>query len=192
MTGTARRVAAFAVIGLVLVVLLLSHRFGRAEPTADYRPALAPGALETGCFPLPGGATLDIDHQVRWDGDLDRDGVTRRRLVGQYDEIDEPEALAAIVADFVEAGFVASRRPAPYDAVLGKPGAEGLDVVRVQVAQLAGIEEDTIVRGNFVLDLPVAELSPDAPAVCRNREVTKRWPPFPDPPPPLNHLVGTS
>ncbi len=173
--GKARRIGALAGIGLVIAVLLLSHRIGRAEPTGDYRPEVPPDALATGCFPLPGGATLDFGYQIRHDGDVEVDGELRRRLVGQYDEIDEPEALEAIVADFVEAGFLASQRPAPYDAVLRKPGDDGTDVVRVTVEQLPGIEEETLVRGTFELDLPVAEAAPDAPAVCSDPRATKRW-----------------
>lgn len=169
------RVRAGALIGAVavLAVLLLSHRFGRAEPTGDYRPELPPDALATGCFPLPGGAELDFAYQVRRDGDVEIDGELRRLLVGQYDEIDEPEALAAIVADFTEAGFVPVKRPAPYDAVLRQPG--GADVVRVTVEQLPGIEEDTLVRGTFELDLPVVRARPDAPEVCSDPKSTKRW-----------------
>ncbi|WP_322937667.1 hypothetical protein [Nocardioides bizhenqiangii] len=175
MMGKARRIGALAGIGLVIAVLLLSHRIGRADPTGDYRPDLPPDALATGCFPLPGGVTLDFGYQIRRDGDVEVDGELRRRLFGQYDEIDESEALEVIVADFVEAGFVASRRPAPYDAVLRKPGAGRADVVRVSVEQLSGIEEDTLVRGTFELDLPVAKASPDAPAVCSDPRATKRW-----------------
>lgn len=189
--GTRRRVATLAGIGLVLVVLMLSHRFGRAEPTADYRPALPPDALATGCFPLPGGATLDFGYQVRRDGDVEVGDGMRRRLVGQYDEIDEDEALTAIVADFVEAGFVAARRPAPYHAVLREPGARPPAVVRVMVEQLPDVREDTLVRGVFVLDLPVVELPADAPAVCGNRQSTKRWRMFSDLPRPFDDLVGS-
>jgi hypothetical protein len=174
-TGKARRMGASAGIVLVLVVLLLSHRFGRAVPTEDYRPDVPPDALATGCFPLPGGATLDFGYQVRHDGDVEIDGETRRVLVGQYDEIDASEALHAIVADFVEAGFVASTRPVPYDAVLRQPGAGGVDVVRVMVAELPGIDHDTIVRGTFELDLPVVKARPEAPAVCSDPRATKRW-----------------
>ena len=88
--GKARRLGALAGIGIILAVLLLSHRFGRAEPTGSYRPVLAPDALENGCFPLPGGATLDFAYQIRRDGDREIGGEMRRLLVGQYDEIDEP------------------------------------------------------------------------------------------------------
>lgn len=160
---------------VVLAVLLMSHRFGRAEPTGDYRPDLPPDALATGCFPLPGGTTLDFGYQVRRDADVEVDGELRRVLVGQYDELDEAEALDAIVADFAEAGFVASRRPAPYDAVLRRPGAERGDVVRVTVEQLPGIEADTLVRGTFELDLPVVQPRPRAPEVCTDPKSTKRW-----------------
>lgn len=173
--GKARRIGALAGIGLVIVVLLLSHRFGRADPTGDYRPDVPPDALATGCFPLPGGVTLDFGYQIRRDGDVEVDGELRRRLVGQYDEIDEAEALDAIVADFIEAGFVASKRPAPYDAVLRKSADGRAELVRVSVDQLDGIEEDTLVRGTFELDLPVARLSADAPAVCSDPRATKRW-----------------
>lgn len=173
--GKARRIGALAGIGIILAVLLLSHRFGRAEPTGSYRPELAPDALEIGCFPLPGGAALDFVYQIRRDGDREIGGEMRRLLVGQYDEIDEPEALDAIVADFVEAGFVASGRPSPYDAVLRKPSAGRVDVVRVSVEQFSGIEEDTLVRGTFELDLPAVELSADAPAVCSDPKATKRF-----------------
>ena len=174
MTGTARRTGALAGIALVLVVLLLSHRFGRAEPTGDYRPDIPLDGLKAGCYPLPNGVTLDFGYQVRHDGDVEVDGEARRRLTGQYDELDEPEALEAIVADFVEAGFVASKRPAPYEAVLRQPGAGRADLVRVTVAQLPGIEEDTLVRGTFELDLPVTEARSDAPE-CSDPRVTKRW-----------------
>lgn len=171
--GKAQRIGALAGIGLVLVLLLLSHRFGRAEPTGAYRPELPPDTLATGCFPLPGDVTFDFGYQIRRDGDFEIDGEPRRVLQGQYDEIDAPEALDAIVADFAEAGFVPSEEPAPYDAVLTDPG--GGDVVRVVVAQLPGIEEDTLVRGSFVLDLPVVEAAADAPAACGDPAVTKRW-----------------
>ena len=175
MTGNARRIGAVAGLALLLAVLLLSHRFGRAEPTGDYRPVVPPDALTNGCYPLPGGVTLDFGYQVRRDGDVEIDGEQRRLVVGQYDEIDEPEALAAIVADFVEAGFVEAERPAPYDAVLRKNGPDGSEVVRVTVAQLEDIEEDTLVRGTFELDLPVAELGPGAPEICSDPRSTKRW-----------------
>jgi hypothetical protein len=171
--GKAQRIGALAGIGLVLVLLLLSHRFGRAEPTGAYRRDLPPDALATGCFPLPGDVTFDFGYQIRRDGDVEINGEPRRILQGQYDEIDEPEALDAIVADFVRAGFVAYEQPAPYDAVLREPGRG--DVVRVVVAQLPGIEEDTLVRGTFVLDLPVLEAPADARAVCGNPAATKRW-----------------
>jgi hypothetical protein len=172
--GTSRRTGALAGIVVVLVVLLLSHRFGRAEPTADYRPDLPPDALATGCYPLPGDASLDFAYQVRSDGDVEVDGELRRVLVGQYDEIDAPAALAAIVDDFTEVGFVASERPAPYDAVLHLPGGGPAEEVRVTVEQLPGIEEDTIVRGTFELDLPVAELASDD-EICADPRSTKRW-----------------
>ena len=168
MTGKVRLVAVLA----VLVVLLLSHRFGRAEPTADYRPVLPPDALTNGCYPLPGDVRFDFPYQVRTDGDVETSAGLRRQLVGQYDEIDEPEALASIVDAFRDAGFSELADPGEHDAVLRKPG-EG--VVRVQVEQLPDVEEDTIVRGTFELDLPVARRQPDAPEICDDPKSTKRW-----------------
>jgi hypothetical protein len=166
---------ALAGVVVVLVVLLLSHRFGRAEPTGAYRPAVPPAALTTGCYPLPGDATLEFAHQVRRDGDVEVGGELRRILVGQYDEIDETGALAAIVTAFEEVGFVASPWPAPYDGVLQRAGARGVDTVGVLVEQLPGIEDDTIVRGRFVLVLPVVTTPPGAPEVCSDSSSTKRW-----------------
>jgi hypothetical protein len=166
---------ALAGIVAVLAVLLLSHRFGRADPTEDYRPVVPPDALTNGCYPLPGDVRFSFGYQIRLDGDVRVDGELRRRLIGQYDELDAPEALDAIVADFAAAGFVAARRPAPYGAVLREPGAGRHEIVRVMVEQLRDIEEDTIVRGTFELDLPVVEPPKDAPDVCSQPKSTKRW-----------------
>lgn len=157
---------------VVLVILLLSHRFGRADPTEDYRPELPPDALTNGCFPLPGDVRLDFPYQVRSDGDVETEEGLRRHLVGQYDEIDRAEALASIVDDFRDAGFTEVPESGEHDAVLRHPD-EG--VVRVQVEQLPDIEEDTLVRGTFELDLPVARKHPDAPEVCDDPKSTKRW-----------------
>jgi hypothetical protein len=159
----------------VLVVLLLSHRFGRADPTEDYRPALPPDPLATGCYPLPGDARLDFPYQVRRDGDVTTPDGPRRLLVGQYDEIDETEAVDAIVASFTGVGFRLEGDPGSYDAVLRRPGSDPDQVVRVQVEPLPGIGDDTLVRGTFELDLPVHRLALDAPDVCRDPRSTKRW-----------------
>jgi hypothetical protein len=164
-----------AAIALALVLVLLSHRFGRAEPDGGYRPDLPPDALASGCFPLPGDVTFDFGYQVRGDTDVDRGGVVRRIVQGQYDGIDEPEALAAIVSGFAEAGLVASEQPAPYDAVLVEPGADPDVVVGVVVSQLNGIEDDAIVRGTFVLDLPVIETPARDAEECHDPAITKRW-----------------
>ncbi|KAA1419528.1 hypothetical protein F0U44_13975 [Nocardioides humilatus] len=175
MLGMGRRTVALAASAVVLVVLLLSHTFGRAEPTGDYRPDLPADALATGCFPLPGDTRLTFGYQVRHDGDVEVDGELRRRLVAQYDELDDTEALAAIVADFEDAGFVASQRPAPYDAVLRAPGSGRGEVVRVMVEALPDTDDDTLVRGTFELDLPVVKAAKDD-AVCSDPKATKRWP----------------
>lgn len=170
-----RRTAAAAAIVVALVVLLLSHRFGRAEPTGDYRPDLLPDPLAAGCFPLPGDARFTFAYQVRRDGDFLVDGEVRRRLIGQYDEMDAAAALDAIVRDFTAAGFEEAEPSPPYDAVLRRPGAGPQDVVRVTVEELPGVDDDSLVRGTFVLDLPSIRLAEDAPDLCDDPEVTKRW-----------------
>lgn len=178
MAGTSRRVGTLAGIVVVLAALLLSNRFGRAEPTNDYRPDLPPAALATGCYPLPHGATLDFAHQVRSDRDVETGDGPRRVLVGQYDQIDADVALGRIVDEFAAVGYVAARGPAPYDAVLRRPdgpdGTDEPDEVRVIVEQLDGIDDDTVVRGWFQLDLPVAARASDA-RVCGQLSSTKRW-----------------
>lgn len=153
----------------VLVVLLSSHTFGRADPTDSYRPPLPPAALATGCFPLPEGAELDLPHQIRRDGDVETEAGERRRLRGQYDLVDRDEAERRIVEAFTDVGFreVASAK----ERVLRKPGA---GVVRIRVTALPGTSEATIVRGEFQLDLPVVGPASDDP-VCSDPRSTKRW-----------------
>ncbi|MDN5746816.1 MAG: hypothetical protein L0H31_17120, partial [Nocardioidaceae bacterium] len=104
-----RRTAVAVGVVAVLVVLLLSHTFGRAEPTNNYRPLLPTAALETGCFPLPGGAHLDLAHQIRWDGDREVDGERRRVLKGQYDLVDREEAQRRLIEAFTWVGFTRAR-----------------------------------------------------------------------------------
>lgn len=156
---------------VALVLLVLSHGFGRAVPTNNYRPLLTTDAIETGCFPLPGDARLDLAYQVRWDGDVDgADGGRRRELRGQYDLVDRDEAQRRLVASFAAVGF----RPAGTegDAVVLTKGAER---VAITVTELPGTSAETLVRGEFVLDLPVVAVArPDDP-LCSDPKSTKRW-----------------
>ncbi|WP_028655592.1 hypothetical protein [Nocardioides sp. J54] len=169
-----RRAAVVVGTLVVLALLLLSHSFGRAEPTGNYRPPMTPDTLLTGCYPLPGDARLDLPHQVRRDKDVStRDGA-RRRLQGQYDLVGRDEAEARLVAAFEEVGFT----EAP-DASGGGDGSRTLrrggERVTITVTALPGTGEGDLVRGEFVLDLPIVAVArPDDP-VCQDRSATKRW-----------------
>ncbi len=151
---------------VALVLLVLSHGFGRAVPTNNYRPLLTTDAIETGCFPLPGDARLDLAYQVRWDGEVG----ARRELRGQYDLVDRDEAQRRLVASFTAVGF----RPTGTEGgavVLTK----GTERVAITVTELPGTSAETLVRGEFVLDLPVVAVArPDDP-LCSDPKSTKRW-----------------
>lgn len=180
-----------------LAVLLASHAFGRAQPTGDYRPPLPPDALGNGCYPLPGDARLDLPYQVRSDGDVTTDGGDQRRLLlGHYSVVDADEALARLVASFEAVGLhpvgpprsaegsggpdgevtehLSQRLRGPGDAAAG-PGSPTSTVVGIEVAPIAGTSPDTLVRGAFLLDLPVTERASDS-AWCDLPASTKRWP----------------
>jgi hypothetical protein len=161
---------AIAVVA-VLAALLVSHKLGRAVPTNNYRPELPPDALVTGCFPLPGGAELDLPHQIRRDGDVDTSSGSRRQLLGQFDLVDPDEAERRILAAFEEVGFRALRPADPDGPVI----LRRLDAteVRVTVTELPETDAGTLVRGEFILDLPVVAAG-DA-EVCRDPKSTKRW-----------------
>lgn len=164
----------------VVAVLLLSHRFGRAEPTDNYRPPLPPDALATGCYPLPGGAELDLAHQVRRDGDVDGPEGPRRELRGQYDLVGRDEAMARMVEAFTSVGFAERGREDDGDT-LSVSLADGATTVRISAADLPGTDAETLVRGEFVLDLPVvAPARPDDP-LCSDPKSTKRWDPDQEP-----------
>ena len=174
----ARLVARVAVAVVVLAVLLLSHRIGRAEPTGDYRPELPPDALTNGCYPLPSGVVLDLPYQVRSDGDVVVRGEPRRRVLGHYSLVDRDEALARIVASFEDAGF--SPEESDEGSLVLEDDAEvlgrrGTGIVAVRVEQLPDTSADTLVRGSFELDLPVVERASDG-GWCDNPSSTKRWP----------------
>lgn len=143
--------------GLVVVVLLvLSPLYGRAEVVRTYRPLLPPDGLTTGCYPLPGGVVLDFAYVLRRDGEtVNADGI-RRRVVLHVDEIGAEEAVA--------------RTEALFDA------AGAGDGVGVRGRDFEGLAPDAVVRGELVLDLPPTTRRSDRPD-CDNVYSTKRFPP---------------
>jgi hypothetical protein len=153
-------------------VLLLSHTFGRAVPTNSYRPLITTDAIASGCYPLPGGARLDgLSYQLRWDEDVETPEGERRELRGQYNLVERDEAERRLVGSFTEVGFRESREAAAEGRrVLRRNGV----TVRITVTELPDTSVATLVRGEFVLDLPVAELAKDDP-VCTMPTSTKRW-----------------
>ncbi|MFC5728980.1 MULTISPECIES: hypothetical protein [Nocardioides] len=155
-----------------LGVLLLSHTFGRAVPTNSYRPLITADAIASGCYPLPGDAQLDgLSYQVRWDEDLETSEGERRELRGQYNLVDRAEAERRLVDSFTAVGF----REAPETGAGGQRVLRrGAATVGITVTDLPDTSEDTLVRGEFVLDLPVAQLAKDDP-VCSLPASTKRW-----------------
>lgn len=169
-----RRAGIVVGILVALAVLLLSHSFGRAVPTNNYRPLLTTDAIATGCFPLPGGAQLDLAYQVRWDGDVETDDGPRRELRGQYDLVDRLEARRRLVASFAAVGFsVVDDTDDPRSSYVVM--ADGDAEIIITVTELPGTSAETLVRGEFVLDLPVAEATrPDDP-LCSDPKSTKRW-----------------
>lgn len=171
MPARVRRLVFAAAATLVVVVLLLSHTFGRALPTNNYRPLLPAAALSTGCFPLPGGAHLDLSHQIRHDADVDTTHGPRRVLRGQYNLVTRDEAERRLVEAFVAVGYVKSRRTTDGPIILTKPGEVD---VSVSVTALPDTSEETLVRGEFVLELPVVAAAKDDP-VCSDPKSTKRW-----------------
>lgn len=168
-----RRLGAVLGVVVVLVVLLLSHSFGRAVPTNNYRPLITTDAIESGCFPLPGDARFDgLSYQVRSDGDVETPAGDRRHLRGQYNLVERDEAQRLLVAAFTAVGFAATTPAVGSDPVVLRRGEEQVTIV---VTELPDTSEETLVRGAFELDLPVAEPArPDDP-ICRSATSTKRW-----------------
>lgn len=159
-----------------LVLLLLSHSFGRAVPTNNYRPLITTDAIASGCYPLPGNAQLDLPYQVRWDEDVATESGKRRILRGQYDLVDRDEAFTRLVRSFAAVGFrpdaATYAKPPPDDRITLSKGDQQ---VVITVTELPDTSAKTLVRGDFVLDLPVAELArPDDP-ICTFPSSTKRW-----------------
>lgn len=169
-----RRAGVVVGILVVLAVLLLSHSFGRAVPTNNYRPLITTDAIASGCYPLPGNAQLDLPYQVRWDEDVDQGAGERRILRGQYDLVDRDEARRRLVASFTAVGFAVVEDTDDADSsyvVL----RDGVEEITISVIEIPGTSAETLVRGDFVLDLPVAELArPDDP-ICSFPSSTKRW-----------------
>ncbi|KRA30046.1 MULTISPECIES: hypothetical protein [unclassified Nocardioides] len=174
-----RRVGVAVGVVAVLVLLLLSHGFGRAVPTNNYRPLLTTDAIESGCYPLPGDARLDgLAYQVRWDEDVETPEGKRRHLYGQYDLVDRDEAEGLLIQAFMNVGFreVRSSSELPIGVVSGERLLVKGDVaVGITVTELVDTTADDLVRGDFVLDLPVVAKAKDDP-VCDFPSSTKRWP----------------
>lgn len=169
-----RRIGVAAGTLAVLVVLLLSDTFGRADPTNNYRPAPTVDALETGCFPLPGGARLDgLAYQIRRDRDIETADGPRRELRGQYDLVGRDEAMARIVDAFTAVGFRETARE-EAGATLRVELTRRSTRIQVFAADLPGTTEETLVRGQFRMDLPVIEAARDDP-ICSDPKSTKRW-----------------
>jgi hypothetical protein len=162
-----------AVYGLLVVVVLciwaMSPSFGRAEPTANYRPTLGPPALETGCFPLPDGVTFDFPFQVRSDGDVATVQGPRRHLLMQFDEVDPSTARDRVQQAFVRAGFTQTSS----DDYLEFRKA-GVGRVVADVEPIPGVDDDAVVRGTITLDLPAIAVQSDSDD-CSNPYVTKRF-----------------
>lgn len=159
-------------VAIALAVLLLSHTFGRAVPTNNYRPLITVDAIASGCYPLPGDARLDgLSYQVRWDEDVETPAGERRHLRGQYNLVERDEAERLLVEAFTSVGFVESSVRGEGQRVLEQP-EEG--EVRIEVSELPDTSAETLVRGEFLLDLPVAGLASDDP-VCGSPSSTKRW-----------------
>ncbi|GAA4814323.1 hypothetical protein ACFQ0K_06215 [Nocardioides caeni] len=182
--GRGALTAALAVVALVL--LFLGPTFGRAEPDHNYRPPLPVDAIESGCYPLPGGARLDgLAYQVRRDTDVTTAAGERRRLRGHYDLVDRGEAQRLLVEAFRSVGFTLVPEVAEDAGDTGShpDGGSGAvqlradgETVRITVRELPDTDAETLVRGEFVLDLPVVAVArPDDPT-CDRPSSTKRWP----------------
>jgi len=149
---TVVRILGWAVAFVAVVVVALSPRFGRAEPTADYRPPVPADALANGCYPLPAGLRFDFPYQVRSDADV-ATPRPHRRLVLQYDERDAATVRRMLGAELSAAGL-------PAGAAVVTP--------------LDGVPAGSIVRGTVVLTLPqVADQRPADPT-CADPASTKR------------------
>lgn len=151
---SARRAVAALGAALLLLLIVLSPTFGRADPTGSYRPELSPDARTNGCWPLPGGVRLDFGYQVRSDELVATTTGQRRQLVLHYDQVSGEEAI-----DSVESGFAAA----------------GVADVQVIADDFVGTAPDAVVRGQMVLDLPPSR--PEGRPECRAPFSTKKFTP---------------
>lgn len=176
-----RRVGVAVGLLAVLVLLLSSHSFGRAAPTNNYRPLITTDAIESGCYPLPGDAQLDgLAYQVRWDEDVETPAGPRRHLYGQYDLVDRDEAERLLIAAFTSVGFAETgSQELTVDGVLNRQVelTRGKERIGISVNELPDTSADTLVRGEFMLDLPVVARAKDD-AICGFPSSTKRWADF--------------
>ncbi|CAB4720101.1 MAG: hypothetical protein F2667_10025 [Actinobacteria bacterium] len=136
----------------LLVVVACSNAFGRAETVHNYRPDLPPDSL-VACRPLPDGLRLDFPHQVRSDDVVGVGGAARRRLVVQWDLLDE-QAVRELL-----------------DAALAGAGLDPADAV---VEPLPDGGPQYVVRGTITLTLPVGRESDDG--ACASPYTTKDFP----------------
>lgn len=156
---------------VALGLVAFSGHFGRAHPVDNYRPALPPAALSTGCWPLPAGLRFDFPFQVRSDGDVATAQGRRRQLLMQFDVIDVLEARAEVRQSFVDAGFVTSAGSAGERMQFHK---RHVGMVGARVTALEGVDATSVVQGTITLDLPAIEVQSGAP-VCSEPFATKRF-----------------
>jgi hypothetical protein len=168
----ARRVGLTAGTMIGIGLIAFSGHFGRAHPVDNYRPALPPAALSTGCWPLPAGLRFTFPFQVRTDGDTTGAEGQRRHLLMQFDLISLDEARTRVRQDFVAAGFTPRTGPSADTLRFHKPG---VGPVAATLAAFDGVTADSIVQGTIALDLPSIRVQSSAP-VCSQPSATKRFP----------------
>lgn len=150
-----------------VVLVLTGSAFGRAEPTGNYRPPLSPDALTNGCYPLADGIELDVPAQVRSDGDHPTPAGVRRVLVLHWDELDEAGLVASLDRSLEAAGYARTG-----DDLVWTRGDHRVTAV---VTPFPDVPDDSLVRGQLVLQLPVTPLSSSDP-ICADPYSTKRFP----------------
>ena len=162
--STVRRILVGALVVGLLVIVVFSNEFGRAEPTGHYRSYVPPPVLTNGCYPFPDRVELDFPHQVRTDGD----DAGRRHVLLQFDLIDAETAREKLVSAFTDGGF----RQLPGEQLRFERRDTG--VVNATVSAL-DVPDDSVVRGTITLDLPAVQRTYDDP-FCRDPYITKRFP----------------
>ncbi len=147
----------------VLVMLLFAATTARATPTGNYRPELPPAALGNGCHPLPAGISLEFSYQVRRDDAEDG----QRRMLLQYDLIDEQVVRSRLIAAFRAAGL--AERPGDELGYLMPGGGEITAALRPYA-----VDADSIVRGEVILTMPETPAAGRG-GVCDKPSSTKRF-----------------